>query len=219
MDQETLRQGLILYLILVASLSVHEWAHAWTAHKLGDDTAYQQGRVTLNPASHIDPIGTVLIPLFMILFSPGFAIIGWGKPVPVNSSNFGIGRQRMKGDLLTTMAGPASNIVIAIAVAVIGGIALRFAPEGTALGELLWRAISLNLLLVVFNLIPIPPLDGSHVMRYATGMKEETFFALSRYGFFILIFLINFTPLPTVMWFAIRTLGTPLVWLMSRLAG
>lgn len=179
------KQGLTLYLILLASLSVHEWAHAIVADKLGDNTPRSQGRVTFNPIAHIDPVGTVFIPLFMILFSPGFAIIGWGKPVMVNPLNF---RNRVRDDILVSMAGPASNVVICLLMVFIGGVLLKFVP---AITGLLGQVILLNCVLIVFNMIPIPPLDGSHLLKHAVGMKDETYLNFARWGFLILIILIN----------------------------
>jgi len=179
------KQGIALYLILLASLSVHEWAHAIVADRLGDHTPRSQGRVTFNPIAHIDPIGTVFIPLFMILFSPGFAIIGWGKPVMVNPLNF---RNRVRDDILVSMAGPASNVVICLLMVFIGGVLLKFVP---AIAGLLGQVILLNCVLIIFNMIPIPPLDGSHLLKHAVGMRDETYFNFARWGFLILIVLIN----------------------------
>jgi Zn-dependent protease len=164
-----LQQGIILYLILVGSLSVHEWAHAYVADKLGDNTPRSQGRITFNPMAHIDPIGTVLIPLFMIFMSPGFAIFGWGKPVMINPRNFA---KWKRDDILVSMAGPASNLVICIIVAVAGGILMRFQPEFSGL---IIQILMINAILIIFNLLPIPPLDGSHVMKHIVGMSEETY--------------------------------------------
>lgn len=183
-----LQQGIILYLILVGSIAFHEWAHAFVADKLGDPTPASQGRVTLNPIAHMDPIGTGLIPLFMIFMAPGIAIFGWGRPVPINLSNF---QHRKRDHLLVTMAGPASNLVVCIATIVIGALILRFVPNGETILPLFVLIILLNTILIIFNLLPIPPLDGSHVMRYAVGMSEETYFKLASWGFIALLILIN----------------------------
>ena len=184
------KQGFALYLILLASLSVHEWAHAVVADKLGDHTPRLQGRVTFNPIAHIDPLGTVFIPLFMILFSPGFAIIGWGKPVMVNPLNF---PNRVRDDILVSMAGPASNIVICLLMVVIGGVLLKYVP---AIGGLLGQVILLNCVLIIFNMIPIPPLDGG---RVAVGLLPKYFSyqlaKLERYGLFIIIGALFILPL------------------------
>ncbi len=195
-----LQQGITLYLILIGSLSLHEWAHAVVAKKLGDPTADSQGRVTLNPIAHIDPIGTVLIPLFMIFMAPGFAIFGWGKPVPVNPSYF---RKPVRDDILTTMAGPASNLAICLGTVVVGALVLRLVPGGENLLPLFTMVLLLNSVLIIFNLLPIPPLDGSRVMRHATGMNEEAFFAFARWGFLIILILINIPAFRNVFSFLI----------------
>ncbi len=183
-----LQQGIILYLILVGSLSVHEWAHAYVADKLGDNTPRSQGRITFNPMAHIDPIGTVLIPLFMIFMSPGFAIFGWGKPVMVNPRNFA---KWKRDDILVSMAGPASNLVICFIVAIVGGILMRFQPEFSGL---IIQILMINAILIIFNLLPIPPLDGSHVMKHIVGMSEETYARIAMWGILILLVVINFPP-------------------------
>ena len=174
------------FVLLIFSLSVHECAHAWMASKLGDQTARMQGGVTLNPAHHIDPIGTLLFPA-LIIFGPliGFTffsglIVGWAKPTPVTTRNF---RRITRDDNLTTLAGPASNLLVALAafvvlavisVAVPGGHTLVIATfmGGVALGAALPAlvllailAIKINLSLLCFNLLPIPPLDGSRLVR------------------------------------------------------
>lgn len=196
------QQKIILYLILVGSLSVHEWAHAVVAKRLGDPTADSQGRVTLNPIVHMDPIGTVLIPLFMIFMAPGIAIFGWGKPVPVNPSYF---RKPVRDDLLTTLAGPASNLAICLGTIIVGTIALRLIPGGERLVPLFWMVLLLNSVLIIFNLLPIPPLDGSRVMRHAVGMTEEAYFSFARWGFLIILILINIPAFRATFGFLIAT--------------
>jgi Zn-dependent protease len=167
---------------------VHEWAHAYVADKLGDNTPRSQGRITFNPMAHIDPIGTVLIPLFMIFMSPGFAIFGWGKPVMVNPRNFA---KWKRDDILVSMAGPASNLVICFIVAIVGGILMRFQPEFSGL---IIQILMINAILIIFNLLPIPPLDGSHVMKHIVGMSEETYARIAMWGILILLVVINFPP-------------------------
>lgn len=176
------------FVLLIFSLSVHECAHAWTASYLGDQTARLQGRVTLNPIYHVDPIGTLLFP-GLVIFGPfiGFSffsglLVGWAKPTPVITRNF---RKIVRDDNLTTLAGPASNLLITIAaflalavisIAVPGGHALVMATfdGGIAMGVpsalpafvlLAILAIEINLSLFFFNLLPIPPLDGSRLVR------------------------------------------------------
>lgn len=192
MNLEVLAQGLSGYLCVVLIITVHEFGHAWMASRCGDDTARLLGRVTLNPAAHIDPLGTVLLPLLAVFLSAsgntgvaGF-IIGWGKPVPVNIGNL---RHRVRDDILVSMAGPAMNIVIALAAMLVGRIAL--AAEMALIVEATMMMTIISMFLFFFNLIPIPPLDGSRVMRHVVGMGEEAYANLTRYGFFILIIAIQ----------------------------
>jgi Zn-dependent protease len=166
------------FVLLLFSLSVHESAHAWTASRLGDQTARMLGRVSLNPMDHIDPIGTLLLPALMI-FGPLFGfnmfgglLFGWAKPVPIISRNF---RNFKRDDMLVSLAGPASNLMLAL-IAFLGLAAVLLSeghlPEGVSPSttqqslEILCNiAMQLNLTLCIFNLLPIPPLDGSHVLR------------------------------------------------------
>ena len=189
-----------MWMCLLVLLSFHEFGHAWMAHKCGDDTARIMGRMTINPIVHIDPIGTVLIPWVLIILnmigSPlPFFIFGWAKPVPGNPSNF---ESRKRDDIMVSMAGPAMNLGLAILLMVVFYFAGVW-PEKLAF-RLLWEepavmVVFLSLILCFFNLIPIPPLDGSHVLRHVVGMSEATYMQIAQYGFIILILVINFTPI------------------------
>ena len=181
-------EKVILFILLISSISIHEWAHAWVADKLGDTLPRQQGRVTLDPRSHIDPIGTLLIPFIMIFASPGFAIIGWGKPVQISLPNR---ETKKRDDILITLAGPLSNLSIAFICSLTFGLLHRIVPLGESALFLLYQIVSLNAVLFLFNLLPVPPLDGSHILKNMVNMKDETFLKFSKYGFFILIILIN----------------------------
>jgi Zn-dependent protease len=181
-------EKVILFILLISSISIHEWAHAWVADKLGDPLPRQQGRVTLDPRSHIDPIGTLLIPFIMIFASPGFAIIGWGKPVQISLPNR---ETKKRDDILITLAGPLSNLSIAFICSLTFGLLHRIVPLGESALFLLYQIVSLNAVLFLFNLLPVPPLDGSHILKNMVNMKDETFLKFSKYGFFILIILIN----------------------------
>jgi Zn-dependent protease len=172
-------QVFIVFLILLFSLTVHEAAHAFTADRLGDPTARLLGRVSLNPAVHVDPIGTILFPLIALLTN--LPIIGWAKPVPVNGARLhGHWRQKF---MWIAAAGPVSNLVLAtIAALVLRTVAL----EGTA-GAVLELAVRLNVLLAVFNMVPVPPLDGGNVLAgLLRGAAADTFDRLRPYGFMIL---------------------------------
>ncbi|HVU07326.1 MAG TPA: site-2 protease family protein [Verrucomicrobiae bacterium] len=180
--------GLIQYLMLVALLTFHEFGHAWTAMKCGDDTARLQGRVSLNPLVHIDLIGTVLLPFLMIFLPTGVSrfMIGWAKPVPVNPHNL---RNKNLDYILVTMAGPAMNLVLAVALVGLARISLLFHSVEAA--SLFVDAATLSLLLCFFNLIPIPPLDGSHILRIAIGMSWEAYANFARFGFIIIIVVLQ----------------------------
>jgi len=181
----------IAFAVLIFSLTVHEAAHAVTADRFGDPTARLLGRVSLNPAVHVDPIGTILFPLISML--TGAPLIGWAKPVPVNPTR--LGRQWKRKFMVIAAAGPASNIVIAIVAALIlhivpvsGGFEERtLAP----LAVFLYQLVGLNVLLAVFNMIPVPPLDGGNVVAgVLRGPVAEAFDRLRPYGFLILYALI-----------------------------
>ncbi|AKU90539.1 membrane metalloprotease [Vulgatibacter incomptus] len=149
---------------VLLSLTVHEWAHAASANALGDDTAARMGRLTLNPIAHIDPFGTVLLPMIQLL-STGTVMFAWAKPVPVNPLQFTRKVTMRTGDVLVSAAGPASNLAIALGAAIGLGLLVRFDWVNEPVVFLLQSLFGLNIALAVFNLLPVPPLDGSHVLR------------------------------------------------------
>jgi Zn-dependent protease len=177
-------------IVLLLSLTFHEFFHAFSAWRLGDDTAARLGRLTLNPIPHIDPIGTLLLPLMG-------APIGWAKPVPVDPSRFRRGVNMSTGDILVSAAGPLSNVLLGVVAAVVLGVLARFAPEtvvrGTGVSEFLQQLMVVNAGLAIFNLLPIPPLDGSHVagnlVPYRWRGAWEQF---TRFAPFLLLALILF---------------------------
>lgn len=142
------------------SIAVHEFAHAFTAAKYGDDTAKRQGRLTLNPFKHLDLIGSVIMPLAS--FTSGFALIGWAKPVQIDRRNF---KDPYKNDAVVSFAGPLSNFILAVIFYVIFLLFLNSGYSGNRyVGDILWYGVFFNIFLFAFNLIPIPPLDGSHIL-------------------------------------------------------
>lgn len=177
---------------VLLAITMHEAAHGWAAWKLGDDTAKRLGRVTFNPLAHIDPFGTIILPA--ILISAGGILFGWAKPVPVVFGRLGRPRHDM---VLVAAAGPAINIGLAIASAVALHLLPLFGPTfGEWLGRNLINSININLLLAIFNMLPLPPLDGG---RVAVGILPRPLAIqlarLERYGLFILIGLIFILPI------------------------
>ncbi|NIQ39010.1 MAG: site-2 protease family protein [Proteobacteria bacterium] len=195
----------ILWLpVLLFSVVMHECAHGFMASRCGDDTARFAGRITLNPVPHIDPFGSILFPLLLILTKSSF-FIAWAKPVPVNPRNF---RNPGRDDILVSLSGPATNFLLALSftvVGIIGQVALAnlpfLAPFERALRILPQGGIWINLLLAVFNLVPIPPLDGSHILRELLSYRAAVQFdRIGRYGFLILLLLIM-TPVFKIIFF------------------
>jgi Zn-dependent protease len=181
-------EKILLYFILVISICIHEWAHAFSADKLGDPLPRSQGRVTLDPLVHLDLLGTIIIPFVMIFLSPGFAILGWGKPVQLSLPNH---KTRTRDDILITLAGPMSNLLLAFLTVLVFGLVGNFIFLNESFLQLVATVVNLNCLLFLFNLIPIPPLDGSHILKRIAGMSDITFIKFSRFGIFLLLLLIN----------------------------
>jgi len=215
MDPQTLRDGLLQLILLIISIGLHEFGHAWMADLRGDPLPRMQGRVTLNPFAHADPIGTIAIPAVMIFLSPGFGLIGWGKPVQISLPN---PQTRRMDDIYITLAGPAMNLVLCLVFAVIGGLG-NFDPKTQeVIIRFLVGGIYLNAGLVVFNLIPIPPLDGSRLALRLGLYSEELFLTLARWGFIVLIVLVNLPPFLRVMHSGIILLASPWLGLWELLA-
>ena len=181
-------EKILLYFILIISICIHEWAHAFSADKLGDPLPRSQGRVTLDPLVHLDLLGTIIIPFVMIFLSPGFAILGWGKPVQLSLPNH---KTRTRDDILITLAGPMSNLLLAFLTVLVFGLVGNFIFLNESFLQLVATVVNLNCLLFLFNLIPIPPLDGSHILKRVAGMSDITFIKFSRFGIFLLLILIN----------------------------
>jgi Zn-dependent protease len=181
--------ALISIAAFIIAISVHEYAHAWAAHKAGDDTAKNQGRLTLNPIAHADPIGSVLIPLMLIITNAGF-VLGWAKPVQINPNNF---RDRRDDEYWVSLAGPLSNYIQALAASIIIGIAFKtglLSQQGLGFA-FLNQLVLINIVLGTFNLIPIPPLDGFSVLKFMLPESmEDTLTRIEPMGNFILLFLV-----------------------------
>ncbi len=203
MDATYLISHLIIYMVvLLLAISAHEAGHAWMSHKFGDDTAYMLGRVTLNPVSHTDPIGTLLIPIvaFLLGWMGGFAgqipLIGWGKPTPVNPRNW---RNYKLANVMVSVAGVLANLILLI----IGILAAKimftqgFTPKDLLGGSenpiaiFVGNLMLLNLSLFVFNLLPFPPLDGSKILStFLPNSAQPVLDLLEQYGFLILMLFI-----------------------------
>jgi Zn-dependent protease len=196
--------------VLVFSIVLHEVAHGWAARWQGDNTAYMLGRLTLNPIPHIDPIGSILVPAILSLM-PGGLVFGWAKPVPVNPRNF---RNFRRGDIIVSLAGVAVNLLLAIAfVFVMAGSEwlTRLAPDmissWSILRAMAFYGIQINLVLMLFNLIPIPPLDGSHVFYYLLPVRWAVKYRqIGMRGMVVLMLL---------LWFGGPILSVPLNWLVG----
>ncbi|HBV96908.1 MAG: peptidase [Peptococcaceae bacterium BICA1-7] len=184
---------------VIIALSFHEFAHAAAAYRLGDRTAYNQGRLTANPIAHIDILGLIM------LYIAGF---GWAKPVPINPYNFRGDRDR--GVILVSLAGPAANLIMAVLAAILLGAFFYKIPY---LDRITQYIIYINVILAIFNLIPIPPLDGSKILAGLIPASREFMYRLEQYGFIILILLLVTNVIPKILGFFIGPVYQLLIWL------
>ncbi|HTG85935.1 MAG TPA: site-2 protease family protein [Pyrinomonadaceae bacterium] len=195
MSPEQLIPHLVIYMVvLLLAISAHEAAHAWMSYKFGDDTARLLGRVTLNPVAHIDPIGTLLIPIVMFIFSAtgvGIPLIGWGKPTPVNPLRW---RNKDLANVMVSLAGIMANLFIAaIAFTILKIILMNRADQTVSepVMLLLDNLLIMNVSLAVFNLLPFPPLDGSKVLEtFLPASMQPVLDVLEQYGYIIMMVLI-----------------------------
>ncbi len=210
----------ILYVIaFVLCTTVHEFGHAWVATRLGDPTPGSQGRLTLNPIRHIDPIGTLLLPLLLNLFAPGAPLLAWGRPVETQPRHYSRRFSMLTGRMFVAAAGPLMNLVMAMvmSILVVGGVRMGVLSADLA-DTLQNHLIVLNLWLLFFNLLPIPPLDGGDVLAWALPRSMHGLVdVLRRYGFLILMVMLM---VPQVM----NTILTPAaimigLWKMALAAG
>lgn len=201
MNELSLLQRIIVWILpVVFAITVHEVAHGWVAKKYGDNTADSQGRLTLNPIKHIDLVGTIIIPGLLLITGTGF-IFGWAKPVPVDPRNFKNPRADMA---VVALAGPVSNILMAIFWALIARVGMTIGSGAAMVAEPLIytgiAGISINLVLALVNLLPIPPLDGSRIL---SGLLPNywawQYNKLERFGFIILLLLLSTNVLGTIL--------------------
>jgi Zn-dependent protease len=206
--------GITYYVVLLFSLSFHESAHAWAALRMGDHTAEREGRISLNPLVHIDPIGTVAMPLLQFLFS-GVPLLAWAKPTPYNPANFRRDVTMSRGHVMVAGAGPVSNLVLALvfAAALFGVARSGLIDQGEVVLNVLATGIQLNIALMLFNLAPIPPLDGSKVAAFglppALGQRYAA--AVESFGPWLLLLLL--IPVSRVIAPVIRFVTKELIWL------
>jgi Zn-dependent protease len=190
---QDIAERLMYVVVLLLSLTVHEYAHAWSAYRLGDDTASRMGRLTLNPIPHIDLFGTILLPLLKVPF-------GWAKPVPVNPARFKRSVTMRTGMMITAAAGPISNMILAVLCTVGYGLLRRYGHQsmiadssGLAVESLLVQGIGVNVSLALFNLLPVPPLDGSRVADGLMPLRlRPAWESFTRLGPFLLLAVILF---------------------------
>ncbi len=205
--------AILLIIVLIFSVVVHEVAHAWQARREGDDTAERLGRLTLNPVPHLDFIGSVLVPMLLYFTHSGF-MFGWAKPVPVNPANY---REYKWGDIRVSLAGIVSNLGLALLATLAGAVVFKVGsvvgPLGgvtDALARMAMYGIFINLILAFFNLIPLPPLDGSHVLfHFLPRQAALQYRRAGRYGLLILMGLFFFLP------DTFNVLLRPVTWLMG----
>jgi Zn-dependent protease len=181
-----LGRALLNVLLLWVLTAPHEFAHAWVATRLGDDTPRKDGRVTLNPLAHVDWLGTAILPFFTSLL--GFGFLGWGRPVRTDPNKL---RGGLNGLALVSVAGPASNVIMAVVLAIVAVAAVHAVP---ALSQFCAHGVELSLYLALFNFLPVPPLDGSKLLL-AARIPPVVYVELSRFGFMLLVVAMSATNL------------------------
>lgn len=212
---------LLLLPVLLISVIVHEIAHGYTALRLGDPTAKQAGRLTANPIPHIDLVGSILVPLISVIVA-GRVFIAWAKPLPVNPANF---KNFRSDDILVSVMGPASNLALAFVFSVITGIVLMVTP-GDPSGateffvRIMLNGVYLNIILAVFNMLPVPPLDGSHVLASLLPQQlGDNYRRIGFLGIFIVLLLLNNPTFRGIFLSIIETVAIPYIFIIRFFAG
>ncbi len=189
---------LISFGLLIIAMTVHEFAHGWTAYKLGDRTALLNGRLTLNPLAHIDPVWTIIIPLLLFISTKGQFVFGSAKPVPVNYRAF---KNPQQAIILVGSSGPLTNLLFAGLVS----LCMKCIPLGGLMHHLLINLIAINVVLGIFNLLPIPPLDGSRIIMGILPQKMAiAYSSMEQYSFVVLIILLWTGVLGNILWPAVE---------------
>ncbi len=202
----------IVYLLLLIAITMHEFGHAYAAYKLGDNLPKFQGRVTLNPIAHMDLLGTIILPLLMLIITHstggGGLVFGWGKPVQTSLNN---PKTRVRDELLATGAGVGMNLVVAFISAIIAAICTVY--DADEIAKVANLSMLLNCMLFTINMLPIPPLDGSHFLKHAIKMSDVAYMNFSRWGFMIMLMIIMIPQLREVLALLISLVALPFLWL------
>lgn len=214
---ESLRAGLIFYFLLFAVLILRAFAQAWLADRMGDPTPRNDGRVTLYPPPHVDLLGTIILPLICVFYlQPRLAqltfFLAWTKPVPTNPSNFAHPR---RGELFTQFAGFAACILIASLSAVIGGLLVQAEPRSL---EISFTLIGICAMLIVLDLLPLPPLPGGMLLRHFGLISEEAYWSISRWGGILLLIAFNIPPVRVVIGSCVAIVASPFAMLLRNIA-
>ena len=214
---DQIRNGLLLYLLLMACLCLRAYGQAWLANRLGDPTPEATGRLTANPLPHLDLIGSVILPLICIFYlmprMTSFSLfLAWTKPVPINPSNFA---RPARHHLYTQMMNPLVSVLGALAAAVVGALAYRAMPS--AMDDVFVPMIAINASLIVLDFLPIPPLPGGMLLREFGLISEQTFWNVSRWGGILLLIAFNVPQFQMVFRYMIVTVAAPFLYLIGRI--